>query len=123
MPTGRGVLLADDDEAFARSCARVLRKDLEVECVHSVAAALGVIRFGAALGGVWSDGRLPDPGGGVEILRAAAERYPDAVLVLVTGDPDAQDLAELPKGVRVFSKEKSAEAMAYFVGELPPKGT
>ena len=117
----RRLLLADDDEAFTKGCARVLGRYFVVECVHSVAAALDVIRSGLPIDVVWSDNRMPGPGDGVKVLVAAAEHHPAATLLVVTGDPNGADLTGLPDRAHVFSKQRSTSAVSFLIRAVANK--
>ena len=112
------VLIVDDDQAFARSVSRALSTRYDVTRVHSVPAALVALRDGRELDAVWSDRQLPEPTGGVTVLCAAARHHPEAVLVMVTGDPDAEGIGALPPGARVFAKTQTREALDWLVARL-----
>ena len=116
----RRVLVVDDDKAFARSIRRVLRQRYAVECAHGVPAALVALRDGRALAAVWSDRQLPEPTGGVTVLCAAAAQHPEAVLVMVTGAPDAEGIRALPPSARVFAKADTQEALDWLMARLSP---
>jgi DNA-binding NtrC family response regulator len=112
------VLIVDDDKAFARSIFRVLSSRCDVECVHSVPAALSALRDGRRLAAVWSDRQLPEPTGGITVLCAAAKHHPEALLVMVTGDPEAEGIRTLPRSARVFAKTSSQQALDWLLAQL-----
>ena len=112
------LLMVEDDAALARAWARTLKRDFSIVCVHTVAAAMQTIESPAEFDAVWSDNHLGQRGDGVQVLRVAADRYPGAVLLMVTGAPDAPELGLLPVRVQVFDKNESAVAMVYLLGRL-----
>src|SRR5689334_9902775 len=112
------VLVVDDDKIFARSIFRVLSARYDVECVHSVPAALAALRNPRGLTAVWSDRQLPEAGGGITVLCAAAKHHPEAVLLMVTGDPEAEEIRALPSKVQVFAKARSQDALAWLHAQL-----
>ena len=114
----RRVLIADDDPVMTRACVRLLRPHLQVLVAHSLADALRIIAAEKTLDAVWSDRHLPEANRGVSVLRAAAERHPSALLLLVTADPGRRGLETLPPGVHVFDKSDAAEAVALMVQTL-----
>jgi len=118
----RRVLVVDDDESLVRACVRLLRGHCSVECAHSLEAALRVIRGSDRLDAVWSDGQIPDPGGGAQVLRAAAVKHPGALLLMVTGQPDAANVDELPPDTRVFHKQDGQAAIEYLLERLAAVG-
>ena len=120
-PARPRLLIVEDDERLARAFARMLKTHFHVVCVHSVTAALRALEEGAPFVAVWSDHHLPNEGGGIVVLRAAKQRFPDAVLLMVTGHSDAPALEELPSPVRVFDKSDSAVAIEYLLQQFPDK--
>jgi DNA-binding NtrC family response regulator len=80
----RPLLLVDDEGAFRRAVADFLEGvGFEVTQASSVAEALDRLE-GFAFDVLLTDLRLPD-GDGTEVLEAACSRYPDIVVIVVTG--------------------------------------
>jgi DNA-binding NtrC family response regulator len=80
----RPLLLVDDEGAFRRAVADFLEGvGFEVTQASSVAEAIDRLE-GFAFDVLLTDLRLPD-GDGTEVLEAACSRYPDIVVIVVTG--------------------------------------
>lgn len=84
MRSPRPLLLVDDEGAFRRAVADYLAgADFEVTHASSVAEAVERLE-GFAFDVVLTDLRLPD-GEGTAVVEAARTRYPDIVVIVVTG--------------------------------------
>jgi CheY-like chemotaxis protein len=84
LPSGRGprALVVDDDPETRRALARLLRPELEVHLVGSVAQAAAVLARLDRVDVAFVDWELPD-GTGEQILERLSH-WPDAIRVLIS---------------------------------------
>ncbi len=81
------LLAVDDEPAMLDFLERVFRRDYEVVRSTSVAAALEALAA-SSFDVIVTDRRMPRRSG-IELIQIAAERYPSAVRVFLTGYADS----------------------------------
>jgi two-component system response regulator PrrA len=115
-PTGRRVLVVDDEADFLATYERLLRRQgYEVVTATSRAAGLAAVHAAAQghrLDLVISDLRLPD-GDGLDVVRAARASYDPPVVFVITGYPsdDTRRAAAEAGATAFFSKPFTAAAL------------
>ena len=125
MSQARPLLLVDDEGALRRGVADYLSgAGFEVTEASTVAGALEHLE-GFAFDVVLTDLRLPD-GEGTAVLEAARARYPDIVVIVVTGHgsiPAAVDAIRLSRRTLATIKGNLFWAFAYNVAAIPLAAT
>ena len=106
------ILLVDDERGILAALQRTLRREgYEILTAGSAAAARRVLDE-QPVDLVLSDQKMPGSSG-LEILREAARRRPEAARLLITGWPDEVPAAELQRlGIRaLIPKPWDADAL------------
>ncbi len=110
------VLVVDDDAAVRFSVEGVLGLEFDVQGAASVDEALMRLQQ-ADFDVVLSDYRMPGRSG-LDLLRTVTERYPDVMVILLTGHPDLTELqnpANVQAVVRVLSKPYDPKRLLHWV--------
>jgi len=96
------ILIVDDERGILAALQRTLRREgYEILTAGSAAAALRLLDE-QPIDLVLSDQKMPGSSG-LEILREAARRRPEAARLLITGWPDEVPAAELRRlGIRAL---------------------
>ena len=115
------VLVIDDDEAFTRSVARVLRGAYDVKEMTSALEALGIIRGGERFVAIAVDMHMTEMSG-VQLHELLLQEAPDQAerLVLITGDPSIERHS-IPAD-RVLSKPVPNAELKSIVARLARSG-
>ena len=91
------VLVVDDEPSVCQSVGKVLRRrGHQVEQALSVAQALEILERGAAFDLVLADLMMPQVGG-LELIKIAADRWPDLPVVVITGYASIASAVEATK--------------------------
>jgi DNA-binding NtrC family response regulator len=104
------MLLVEDDATLARSVGRLLSMYVDVQYACSLSQALEALAAADRLDAVWSDRQLGGPDDGIDILVAARQNHPDALLLLVSGTLETKGLERLPADVVVMPKSRTSAA-------------
>lgn len=120
MPTALAIsrfLLVEDDPALAVAVARRLSAFYPCTVAHSVREARAALKTDGGFCGFIIDLVLPD-GSGLEVLKTARTRYPNAPAVLLTGTIEAPVINETyDLGASFIAKPLGARALERFVEE------
>lgn len=116
----RRLLLVDDERALLDGLKKVLRpwrESWEVELAYGGRAAMAALESGQTFHAVVSDARMPDVDGEA-VLRAAVEKQPLAVRLVLSGQTDAKTGHRLASVSHQFlTKPSSAGAIMAAVEE------
>lgn len=97
----RSILYFDDDPILLDIFAEMFRHEYEVKTAAELAVARRILS-GTGIDIIISDLSMPEISG-VDFLREAAEKYPSAIRILVTGYATAGDiLPEIGNGIVQF---------------------
>lgn len=127
----RRLLYVEDEEDLRRVVSETLEEDFDLVAVNNVRSALELIHSDSVHFDVLiTDFNLRDPNGtGHEVARAMRLRYPDAPIVLMTGnspeDPNIRDVLRIPRTFLVqkprLSRVVILEAVASAEAAAMPK--
>lgn len=81
------VLFVDEDQSALTTYARLVRNMVDVRSVTTAEAALAALQEGQPFAAVVTEHVLPD-GKGAGVLAATAERWPDAMRLILTASDD-----------------------------------
>lgn len=95
------ILFVDDDENILAAFQRQLRKELSIETALGPEQGLTALDSGDGYAVVVADMNMPGMNG-VDFLRAAQTRAPDAVRVMLTGNADQRTAVEAVNEGAVF---------------------
>lgn len=110
-------LVVDDDVALAHAVARQLRASFPCTVAHSIREARDALRAEEAYCGFILDLRLPD-GDGLDLLKLARKRHPNAPAVLLTGSIEVPVINETyDLGASFVAKPLGARALVRFLEE------
>lgn len=91
------VLVVDDEPSICQSVNKVLRRrGHDVEQAFSAASALDMLERGASFDLVLADLMMPQMGG-MELLKIAADRWPELPMVVITGYASIASAVEATK--------------------------
>lgn len=110
-------LVVEDDQALAAAMARRLHDVFPCTVAHSIRDARKALKSEPSFCGFIIDLRLPD-GDGLEVLRTARKRHPNAPAVLLTGTIEVPVINETyDLGASFVAKPLGSKALERFVEE------
>ena len=95
------ILCVDDDPMVVSAFQRVLRRDFLFEACASGEEALRILETSGPFPVLLADMNMPGMNG-VELLSRVAERYPDMVRIMLTGNAEQRTAAEAVNRGHVF---------------------
>jgi response regulator RpfG family c-di-GMP phosphodiesterase len=95
------VLLVDDDERLLTAAKRVLRKELDLDVAVGAKEAIAVLSKNPPYQVIISDQSMPDING-IALLKKVAERWPNTVRIMLTGNADQDTAREAVNTGQVF---------------------
>ncbi len=96
------ILLVDDDPNLLAGLRRQLRRDYDIDCAQGAPNALQSLREGNQYAVIVSDMRMPEMNG-VDFLETVAQRFPDPVRIMLTGNADQKTAIDAVNKGHVFS--------------------
>jgi CheY-like chemotaxis protein len=107
------VLLVDDEPRVGRSYARALRKVVRLEQAESGEEALALLRKTGPVAVIVADMRMARMDG-IDLLKVIAERYPDTVRIMLTGNIDQRTASRAINEAGVYRYlTKPCDAMTF----------
>jgi response regulator RpfG family c-di-GMP phosphodiesterase len=95
------ILLVDDDANLLAACERNLRRKFQIETAQSAEAGLVKIAERGPYGVVVADRQMPGMDG-VQFLGIVAEKAPDTVRMMLTGNADLEGVIRLVNESNIF---------------------